>query len=248
MKISDRDKKLILIVILAGIIALPIFLFIKPTKEKIQNLDTELVSLNERYNYLKELSEKQPFYESEIARLGEERQKLIQGFAQGLKQENTIMFLRGIELTFPIEMVSEDFGGYVKTPVSDGYYNAETGQVEGDLTAVSTTTSVGYSCDYEVFKYFLDYIFTYDTKMSIPSINANYDPTTNMVSGSFSFSEYAFEGTGRSVESADIPTLDRGNNFNIFTMFDQIIPVEEEEEEEETVEDTTSETEEDVTE
>ena len=236
MKLSDRDKKLILGILLVAIIVLPIFLFIRPKNEKIKGLDAELVSLNERYDYLKGLSEKQPFYEAEIIRLGEEREKLIQGFAQGLKQENTIMFLRGIELSFPITMTAENFGGYNRTHVSDGYYNNETQSLEGDLEAVSTSTTVSYVCDYEIFKYFLNYIFTYNEKMTIPSITASYNPADNSVNGSFTINEYAFEGSGRSVDTAKIPTLDRGNNYNIFTMFDSTIPIEDEELEEEEAE------------
>ena len=58
MKISDRDKKLILFVLLVAVIALPIFLFIRPKIDKIKEMEAELVSINERYNYLKELSRK----------------------------------------------------------------------------------------------------------------------------------------------------------------------------------------------
>ena len=106
MKLSDRDKKLILGILLIAIIVLPIFLFIRPKIDAIKGLDTELVTLNERYNYLKDLDTKRPFYESEIARLNEERKDLVKGFAKGILQENTIMFLRDAELSFPINMES----------------------------------------------------------------------------------------------------------------------------------------------
>ena len=72
MKLSDRDKKIILGIIFIAIIVLPIFLFIRPKIDDIKNLDNELVTLNERYNYLKELDAKRPFYESEIERLNTE--------------------------------------------------------------------------------------------------------------------------------------------------------------------------------
>nr|MCR4648693.1 hypothetical protein [Lachnospiraceae bacterium] len=147
MKISDRDKLLILVVVFIALIALPIFLFIRPKNEKIKGMDAELVSLNERYNYLKDLSEKQPFYEAEIARLNEERTNLINGFAEGLKQENTIMFLRKIEKDFPLQMNTETFSAYEETPVTEGAVNPSTGQVEGDLTALKTSTVVSYQCE-----------------------------------------------------------------------------------------------------
>lgn len=227
MKISDRDKKLLLIILLAAVILLPIFLFIKPKKESIDDLDSQLVTLNERYQYLKGLSEKQPFYESEIKRLNGEREGMIKEFAEGLRQENTIMFLRDIELNFPIEMSSESFTDYVETFVTAGTTDAD-GNLVGDLNAISTSTTVTYECDYEQVKHLLDYIFTYPTKMSISTINIVYNRDNQKVSGSFVLNEYAFVGTGRSVESVKLPTLDRGNNFTIFTKDEPVVEEEEE--------------------
>lgn len=221
MKISDRDKLLILGILLIAIIALPIFLFIRPKNEKIKGMDGELVSLNERYNYLKELSEKQPFYESEIIRLNEERTNLINGFAKGLKQENTIMFLRGIEKELPVKMSTETFGIYEETPVTDGAVNPETGAVEGDLTALKTSTVVSYSCEYPQFKKLLDYVFSNNDKMTISSITAAYNEDTAKLEGAFTFNEYAFIGSGREVETLPIPTLDRGHNVHPFALFER---------------------------
>ena len=69
MKISDRDKILILGVLFLAITLLPIFFFIRPKNQDIDALNTELEGLNERYSYLKNLDEKRPTYEAEIERL-----------------------------------------------------------------------------------------------------------------------------------------------------------------------------------
>lgn len=228
MKISDRDKKLIMIVALLAIILLPIFLFIKPKKEEIATLDANLVTLNERLSYLKDLDSKRSFYEGEIVRLNTEREDMIKCYAQGIRQDNTIMFLRDIELSFPIGMFAETFGDYVRTPVTNGTYNTETGQLEGDLTALTTSTTVTYSCEYEKVKEFLNFIFTYSDKMSISGISMSYDPENGYISGNFVLNEFAFVGSGRSVEPAKIPELQRGNE----AIFASILPITEEELEE----------------
>lgn len=216
MKISDRDKKLILGVLLLAIILLPIFFFIRPKAESIKGLDAELVSLNERYYYLKDLQAKQPYYEEQIKLLSKQRDDMIAGYSQGLKPENTIMFLRNIELTFPIYMSAEAYSEYVYTPVSDGEVNVETGQVEGDLTAVRTTTGVTYSCSYDQLKHLLDYVYSNEDKMIISAITIQYNEDTDLVKGAFSIDEFAFIGSGRSVDSAKIPTLNRGKNRTPF--------------------------------
>lgn len=217
MKLSDRDKKLILGILLVAIIVLPIFLFIRPKIDKIKELDNELVSLNERYNYLKDLDTKRPFYESEIARLNDERKDLVKGFAKGILQENTIMFLRDAELSFPIEMSAENFGAY------------ETTVVDSELTALTTTTGVSYECDYLQIKEFIDYIFTYSDKMTIPNISMKYNGDTGKINGAFDISEFAFINDEEQVEQHPIPKIDRGGNEAIFA---DSLPVLEGEEEE----------------
>lgn len=228
MKLSDRDKKLILGILLIAIIVLPIFLFIRPKIDSIKNLDNELATLNERYNYLKDLDTKRPFYESEIARLNEERKDLVKGFAKGILQENTIMFLRDAELSFPIEMSAETFGEY------------QTTVVDAELTALTTTTGVTYSCEYAQIKDFINYIFTYSDKMTIPSITMKYNDETGKLEGIFNISEFAFINDEEQVKQHPLPTIDRGGNEAIFA---EALPVIEGEEEEEVVEETPAETE-----
>jgi len=221
MKLSDRDKKIILGIIFIAIIVLPIFLFIRPKSDDIKNLDNELVKLNERYNYLKELDSKRPFYESEIERLNNERAELVKGFAKGILKENTIMFLRDVELSFPIRMSAETFGKYEKT------------NVDSELTALTTTTGVSYSCEYAQIKDLLDYIFSYPDKMTIPSISMKYNAKNGKISGSFTLKEFAFINEDDPIQSVDIPKIDHGGNEAVFAEVLTVIEEEEEEEEEE---------------
>lgn len=228
MKLSDRDKKLILGILLIAIIVLPIFLFIRPKIDAIKGLDSELETLNERYNYLKDLDTKRPFYESEIERLNEERKDLVKGFAKGILQENTIMFLRDAELSFPIEMSAETFGEY------------QTTVVDSELTALTTRTGVSYACEYDQIKDFIDYIFSYSDKMTIPSITMKYKSDTGLIEGTFDISEFAFINDEEEVKQHPLPTIDRGGNEAIFA---DVLPILEEEEEEETNAETPAESE-----
>ena len=223
MKLSDRDKTIIFGILLIAIIVLPIFLFIRPKIDSIKALDGELVSLNERYNYLKELDEKRPFYESEIERLNKERAGLVKGFSKGILQENTIMFLRDAELNFPISMSAETFGGVEETVV------------DSELTAQTTSTGVSYSCEYAQIKDFLNYIFTYSDKMTIPSIMMSYKPDDGQISGSFTINEFAFINEDDPVKTAYIPNIDKGGNEAIFAGSLTVLEGEEEEEIIETV-------------
>lgn len=242
MKISDRDKKIIMFIILLAIVLLPIFLFIRPKIQSIKDLDTELVTLNERHAYLKELYEKKDWYEAETADLMQKREALINGYAQGIKQENTILYLRDIELEYPIYMSTESFGGYEETVVTSGSVD-ENGNVVGDLTAVVSNTNVSYYGEYDQIVRFLDYIFADKDKKCIPSISLAYDGESGYFVGNFVLREYAFEGSGRSVDSRKVQGMERGGNETAFYYEHLMVEGEEEAEEEIVVETETDNTE-----
>lgn len=210
MKISDRDKKLIVIIIIAIVIAGPYLLLIKPYNEKQATLETEIVTLQERYDYLSSLNEQREFYLSEIERFKTEREVVIGEYAEGIRQENTMMFLRNVELSFPLQMSTISFTGNVVTPIAAGTTD-ENGNVTGDLNGVSTSTIVSYTCDYEVMKTFLKYIEDYKERMVVSALEMTYDDTIGKVVGSFVIEQYAFTGEGRELAPAVIPSMEHGN-------------------------------------
>lgn len=221
MKISDRDKKLILFVLFAAIIALPIFLFIRPKNNQIKDMDAELESLNERYNYLKDLSDKQETYEQEIVRLNKERDGMILEFASDIKQENTVMMLRGIELSEnPVITDSVDFGENTEEEVTEGSFDANGNYVEG-LTAVKTQTQVVYHAPYTSIRPLLDYMFNYKDKMGISSFTMEVDPTTNFIKGTYVLDQYAITGTGKETQDIAIPSIPHGTDRLFYLYYDE---------------------------
>lgn len=221
MKISDRDKLLILLLILACVIGLPIYFLIVPSSKQTKAYENEFNELGERYEYLKGLYENKEFYEGSIATLNTKRDELIKVYAPGLRQENTIMFLRNIELSEnPINMKIESFNEYTTTPITEGHTD-ENGEWIDGLTAVNTSTTVTYSAEYEDIKLFLDYIFKNNEKMNVSSIDMQLDPSNNQLKGIFVLDQYAITGEGRHLDSCEIPAVDHGVDNN--RLFDLIL-------------------------
>ena len=210
MKISDRDKKLIIIILIAVVVALPYLLLIKPTNEKSLALDGEIATLQERYTYLDGLNQQRGFYLSEIERFAVEREEIISAYAEGLRQENTIMFLRDLEFSIPVSMTALTFGGYEYTPIAAGV-TGEDGTVTGAVDAYKTQTSVAYVCEYENIKSFLDYILSYDERMVVSSVDITYDDKIGKISGMFVLDQFAITTDGRELAPAVIPAMDHGN-------------------------------------
>ncbi len=210
MKLSDRDKKIIVIILIALVVALPYLLLIKPTNEKSVVLDGEIAALQERFNYLDGLNQQREFYLSEIERYGTERETIIGDFAEGLRQENIIMFLRGLEFDIPVTMHTLTFGAHELTPIAVGTTN-EDGSVTGAVDAYKTETAVVYTCEYEGIKSFLDYILTYDERMVVSAIDIAYDDATGTVGGMFVLDQFAITTDGRELPAAVIPAMEHGN-------------------------------------
>ena len=214
MKISDRDKKLILFVLLIAIIALPIFLFIKPKSDAIKELDGQLVSINERYDYLKGLSEKQEDYEKKIVELNAERDQMIADFAGGVLFENTIMFIRNTEIKFNNNFRAQvmAFAEDEETVITDPSVDPNTGEYVEGLTAIKSTTTIDYCGEYNEIKEFINYIFHYKDKMILSTVTMDLDKETNMIIGTVVLDQYAISGNGKEVKRTDIPDMIHGSD------------------------------------
>lgn len=204
MKMSDRDKLLILVVILAAVTLLPIFLFIRPKTQQIDSMQAELDSLEARYQELKTLSEKKPFFIEQTNTLKQQREDMQNGFAEDIIQENTIMFLYGIEKDFPMYIFDESFDAYEYT------------EVEAGLEGMLATTTVTFEGTYEKFLKMIDYVFKQNNKMNLTAVTAEYDSKYGLIKGQFTLKEYAFKTEDSHVDTAKIPALNRGQNYNLF--------------------------------
>ncbi len=210
MKISDREKKIIVIILIIAVVALPYLFVIKPFGEKQDAVEKDIAELTERYEYLCTLNEQREFYLSEIERFKEEREVIIAKYAGGIRQENVIMFLRKLELTLPMAMTTITFNGNEATPISEGIADAD-GNVTGQLVGLSTNTTVTYECFYEDAKELMDTILKYKERMVLSTMNMAYDDDTGRIKGTFVLSQYAITGDGRVLAPAQIPAMPHGN-------------------------------------
>lgn len=224
MKLSDRDLKLLVIFLLAVVIALPIIFVLRPYNKKIEEVNAHIDQLKERQSFLAKLNENRQFYNDSIALLYEERTKIVENYAKGLRDENTVMFLANAEKQIPIAMRTLSFTTEQPTVISDSTINSEGEVVEG-LTAVTSHATVEYITTYDSFKDYLNFILNNKDKMVLSSVSADQDDTTGLIQGVFVLDQYAVSGEGRVLEPAKIPSMEHGVD-NVFG-----VPLEMEEEE-----------------
>lgn len=243
MKLSNRDKKLLLFLGILVVTLIPIFFVFKPFSEKAAALKEENKTLKARLDELDVLYQNKEGYLTAIAKMDENAGKIMEGFDEGLNQENIIMFIHGAEDDMPFIIERMSFGDAVTTVLAAPSVDDQGNPTQG-LQFMSKQTTVEFNTTYQGFKNYLAYIRDNADRMNLSSVNVEYDDATGRLVGDFTLTQYAFVGDGRpTYEDAGIPQLERGND-SIFGHFisDEFINIlingpEEEEEEEEVTED-----------
>ena len=88
---SARDKKIIIVLIGAVILALSYFLVFQQAQEKRTQLESENVALTQKYQELSQLAAKVEDYKKEITTMNEEMDKALTHYPSYLQIEDTIM-------------------------------------------------------------------------------------------------------------------------------------------------------------
>ncbi len=208
MKIKDRDVKILLLLLVVAIVVLPYVFFIKPTNEKIDSLTAEIQTLSERQAYLQVLDQNRDYYLKSIEVLNSARDKLIENYPGGIKQENTIVFLRNLELTNPLSMLVISFGDVGSIPVADAYVD-QNGEEHEALTALAQTNTINFVGTYEDMKTMLAFFNNYEERMVVSAISMDKNQA-GLLEGTFVVNQYAVLGTGKELAPAKIPAVEHG--------------------------------------
>lgn len=109
---SNRDKFLLVIIGIAGVILLPYFLYIKDARDRIVNLDNEIVQLEARYQELLEYEKNREMYEKGIVEYNKLRDEIIAKYPADIQQASTIMYLLNMEYSEYYSASSYDIEGH----------------------------------------------------------------------------------------------------------------------------------------
>ena len=209
MKMSDRDIKLLAIVLFIIIIVAPIFFILRPYKTRIEEVEAHISALQERQSFLAKLNENRQFYFDSIELLTNERTKIIADYAEGLRDENTVMFLANTERQIPFAMRALSFSEGEPTAISSSSVDANGEYVEG-LAALTSFTAVQFTADYEPTKDFLKYILDRNKRTVVTTFNMDQNEDTGKIEGELIIAHYAVSGEGRELEDAKIPSVPHG--------------------------------------
>lgn len=235
---SDRDKKIILILLILMITILPYVFYIKNTRVARESTLVEVDTLQARYDELNAMNEKREYYEEETERMHQERDIIVASFPADIRSENYAMFLLQteyssdvilneetgeLELEFPIVFDAVSFGKNIETPISSDSMGsagsdpaaAPVEPLDTDFVAITNDSALTYNCYYGGMKYLLEYLMEYKDPMIYRQIEMSMDENTGVVSGSITMEQYAIAGPDRELEDVDFTIQIDGEDVDL---------------------------------
>ncbi len=240
MKLTEKDKTLLLILGIVIILFFPFYFIVRPFSDMSDTLETEIVELEDRKRELEDLAfRKEEFIESIDTATAEKNLLLLQ-FPAEVPQEKTILFLDNTEKLIPFTLSQTSFEEQILLPItgsdeqSDNLSSGETTEVsdsaateaasvEEELTGIYNESMILYSGGYRNFKDFLNYILNYKNRMVISSLTAIYSSELDIVAGNLTLREYGIAGNDREAEKIKEPMLLEGTS-NVFMQATGIVP------------------------
>lgn len=218
LKISERDKKLLVVVLAVLIMALAYFFGFQNLSDQVDTLSTKKTTLETTQRDLKEKNNNKQKYVNDTMNYLKQYDNLLDRYAAGSTQPNSIDFFNKTEsvtgtwvrsLALSPTTVLYKFG-----QVSSSNVNGSS-SYSSNLVGYKSLISIAYEGDYSQWKNFIKYINTYANKSTIESLSASYNESTGTVSGAASIALYSIEGGDRKFTepSFDVQT-GTGNIFS----------------------------------
>lgn len=231
---TDTNKKILLT--LLGIVFLFVaFMYVvKPKNESCKSLQSDIDDLQARYDDLcaKEAQKDQLIAETE--EFNAQFDETVSKFAPDLNQENTVDFLKNVELendfvNMAISMPRET-AYYVigqGAVAANGGANEELDVEKDAYVAYNDNYSITFSGTYEGVKSYLDYVLNYKYRMAVDNITVSFDEEADApimeCTGSVTLNTYAVKHVDR---IADVPNVDvEEGKENIFATEGEYMPV-----------------------
>lgn len=199
MEISERDKKLLLVLLSVLMLGAAYMFGYKKLSEKADEYKHEYNEMKVKEADLLEKQDGIEDYEKSIIAYENAYNGIIAQYGNGTTQTFQIDFLNRIERATNVWIKSVNFQaatpiytfGNIQTtnPAGSGYAYST------DLAGYSNTFTVAYEGQYEDWKDFIKYLNTYFSKNVIENISMSYSDITGEVSGTMTFNVYSIVGS-----------------------------------------------------
>ncbi len=222
MKISDRDIKLIYVVLSLAIILCGYFFGFRKLTAANEQLDDEISKLKTRHATLRTMEKNAKKYSDDTVVYNDNYDKIISRFDTGYSQEYSILFIKELESKVDTWLsqagLAQTENIYTFGQVKSTNPGSEAGVTvySSDYKGYKTVLTLTYQTSYENFKDLIEYINNYKYKCTIDSMSMSYNSESDVVSGALVVSQYAITGKDRKFSNVNINGILNGSD-NIFS-------------------------------
>lgn len=206
MKISEKDKKTLLIFLSILVIACTYFFLYTPMMRKVNEQSEQTKQLQSKLSELKNMEAKRVVTEKEIKEFNEQVKNVVKNFPEKITTESEIAYLLKFIDTTEIKMSS------VSLAEKNEIYN-------NGIVANSYQIAFPFQTTYEGVKTAIQYLNNNKQRTSIETFNASYDATTGNLSGNMEINLYCVPELGTKYEQPDFGDMKIGTQ-NLFGTFE----------------------------
>jgi type IV pilus assembly protein PilO len=245
MKLSDKDKKLLVLLILIGILAFAYFYIYTPFIAKLNALREEVKKLETDYDTLQGKSVQKTRMDSQMKFIRYEMDKLSTVLPADILQDNMIIVIKDLMETTGVELNNLSFSEVVPIDVDSSQKEVELTLQQKlvkemlpedaqekdkksenenkkikDNVGISAEVRAQFSADYDQMKDFLAKVMDFEQKIIVSDITFSQD-AQHVLSGSLKLTFHGFKDSTREVPGWD-SDIERGKN-NIFEPYEGYI-------------------------
>lgn len=211
MRLTSRDKELIVLALSLGIVAASWFGGARFINKKTAEIEAERDLLQAEYDDRKSILDRKDEYLKDTKDYNDAYSLMMTRYPGGISTVRQIMFVVGLEERFGLQVLSVDY--------TDGepIYEFQSVEPKNQMpySFISGTIQIPVLIEYDQWKEFLDYVFSYEDKSTVPEVSARFDAALGKVDAVVTFRQFAITGEGRKAEEPKV-TVPLGTD-NIFT-------------------------------
>ncbi|HHV12647.1 MAG TPA: hypothetical protein GXX75_20435 [Clostridiales bacterium] len=213
LNISERDKKLLLILLSLLILAGAYFLVYQKNMKQVQEVSAANEELRTRVEELSQMQAQADTKQAEMKEFSREIAEIEAKFPLTVSQADAIVTLDELERAAGMKISSSGFNmnqRFYLSGLADPEAGAGTEQTPAAdrLQGFKSTVTISYQTTYEGLKQAIDYINGNQDRMTIGDLSVTYDTSTGNLMGSMTIHMYSIlvPDTDKTYEP---PALDR---------------------------------------
>lgn len=212
MKMTSRDKELLFLAISLGIVAVSWFGGARLIRQKTEEMKERQTEFQMEYDDRLKVLERKDEYIRDTEDYNNAYILMMSQFPGGIAQDQQILFVTKLEEEFHTQVTSVSYSDEAEI------YQFQSVEPENGspYTLTESVVQIPIQLDYSEWKRFIDFIFTYTDKNTMPQVSAQFDAASGKVNATVTLNQFAITGENRPFDQESVGTVPIGTD-NIFT-------------------------------